>query len=598
VYAVSPITFTTFPTGSLDVTPSFTNPFYSTPWPDDGSVGPIPIGFSFDYFCNTYTDIHICSNGFIMLDYQPFPWPTQYVHPTQNIPDNSNPNGIPDGIIAFNMTDLLPGTGSSITYTTVGTPPNRMFIVTYSNVPCFTTPSDLNTGQIVFYETSNIIEIHTTKARPDVNQGTAGSTQGIENTTGTIAFTPPGRNQNNTWGANADNTAYQFSPFTPAPPAAVTGPTALCQGQGSTYNATFISTANSYNWTLPSGWTGTSSNYSIATTAGASGVLSVSATYTCGTSAPTTLSVNVVPAPFVGITSLQPNVICSGSSVNINVTGGVNYTLDPGGISGTSPLVDFPMVTTVYTLTGENSAGCLSFNTATATIIVKTTPTVTVNSGTICAGETFSIVATGADYQYTYSSTFPTISPPAGIYTYSVTGTNTNGCVSAPAISNLTVTALPSVSLVANRQVICLKEPVNLTAGGATTYTWTNSTASGSLATFSPTTATIYTVTGYNPEGCSKTATVQVLVNPCVGIDESSMGSLITVYPNPSNGEFNIEIAIPSTLYVYNILGQQVHMQELKAGTNTIRMTEQAAGKYFLKAVSGDNQKTMLIIKN
>src|SRR5437868_1486843 len=71
VYAVSPITFSTFPVGQTNVTPSFTNTYLGT-WPDDGSYGPIPIGFNFDFFCSTYTGIHICSNGFIMLDYTSF----------------------------------------------------------------------------------------------------------------------------------------------------------------------------------------------------------------------------------------------------------------------------------------------------------------------------------------------------------------------------------------------------------------------------------------------------------------------------------------------------------------------------------------------
>src|SRR5687768_6463818 len=153
-YAVSAITFSQYPSGGTNVATTA----YMTPNLDDGSTPAIPIGFNFDFYCNTYSNVYICTNGFIQFDYAPLFWPGPYVHNTQSFPTGAAPNGM----VAFNMTDLDPMMGGTITYQTIGTSPNQMFIVTYSNVPAFGT-SNMNTGQIILHETTNFIEIHTTE---------------------------------------------------------------------------------------------------------------------------------------------------------------------------------------------------------------------------------------------------------------------------------------------------------------------------------------------------------------------------------------------------------------------------------------------------
>jgi hypothetical protein len=593
-YAVSPITFTTFPVGQTNVTPSFTNTFLGT-WPDDGSYGPVPIGFNFDFFCNTYTGIHICSNGFIMLDYMAFPWPTQYVHPTQSLPNST----VPNGMISFNMTDLDPGVGGTITYTTVGTPPNRMFVVTYSDVPCFTTHSDVNTGQIVLYETTNIIEIYTTKARPDVNQ-INGATQGIENTSGTVGFTPPGRNANGSWGSGSDGTAYQFAPYTPAPPTSITGSTLVCQGTANSYQATFMPGASSYGWGLPGAWTGTSTVSSINTGAGASGNLSVTATYTCGTSAPTTLSVNVIPSPVVSIVSASPNIICSGSVVNFSTSGAATYTLNPIGLVGTPPFTDTPQSTTTYTLFGTDSTGCVSKNDPTVLITVNPTPTVTVNDGTVCLGHAFQMIPQGA-ITYTFSNQFSQVTPTvAGMYSYTITGKATNGCKSQ-AVSSLTVFALPTLTATPSRTAMCPKESVSLTVIGASTYTWNVNNQTANTITVSPLATTIYSVTGTDSRGCVNGGTVNVLVKNCTGINEFNQAqSIAKIYPNPSQGVFVLEcssIADKSSFELYNSLGQILITQKINSENTDINIKQYSGGVYYLKVKSDGREEIIKVIK-
>jgi len=165
---------------------------------DDQLSGNLPIGFSFNFYCNTYTDFRISSNGYITFDLA-----------TGNsgccsggiIPTNDGVNNM----IALSWNDLYPPGAGSITYETVGVAPNRQLLVNYTGVPhcCGSTPP-FNTGQIILFESNSTIEIHSTEVSDDGSV----KTQGIENATGTIGVPTPGMNSSNSTLAGQ---AYRFS---------------------------------------------------------------------------------------------------------------------------------------------------------------------------------------------------------------------------------------------------------------------------------------------------------------------------------------------------------------------------------------------------
>jgi hypothetical protein len=160
---------------------------------DDQLSGVLPIGFTFNFFGVNKTQFYISSNGFITFS------------PTGNGCCNGLPvpgaDGI-DDIIAAAWTDLVPG---DIYYQTLGSAPNRVLVVSYTNMAHYGFGGS-NTTQIKLFETSNRIEIHTTSFLTD---GFHVQTQGIENASGTTGLTTPGRNSSN-WSAQND-----FVSFTP-----------------------------------------------------------------------------------------------------------------------------------------------------------------------------------------------------------------------------------------------------------------------------------------------------------------------------------------------------------------------------------------------
>lgn len=86
----------------------------------------------------------------------------------------------------------------------------------------------------------------------------------------------------------------------PGTPGAISGPASLCPGASGTYSVAAVSGATSYNWSLPGGWSGSSTTNSINITAPGSvgsGNISVTASNGCGTSAPRVKNISSGPVP-------------------------------------------------------------------------------------------------------------------------------------------------------------------------------------------------------------------------------------------------------------------------------------------------------------
>jgi len=106
--------------------------------------------------------------------------------------------------------------------------------------------------------------------------------------------------------------------------------------------------------------------------------------------------------------------------------------------------VVMPTSDATYSVSGTDANGCVSATDAVSSVTVNMLPTISVNSGAVCAGQSFTMVPTGAT-SYTYSNGSYIVTPTADA-TYSVSGTDANGCVSnVDAVSSVTVNALPMV---------------------------------------------------------------------------------------------------------------------------------------------------------
>jgi hypothetical protein len=162
---------------------------------------------------------------------------------------------------------------------------------------------------------------------------------------------------------------------------------------------------------------------------------------------------------------------------------------------------------------------------------------------TICEGDSSLVTASGAiSYSWDFGGGIgdSVYLAPSTTTTYTVTGTDGNGCENTDQVT-ITVNPIPTV-VAYGSATICEGDTIPLGAGGALSFVWDNGAGSGLLVNVSPTATTTYTVTGTS-NGCSNTDQVTVTVNPLPSV---SMDAFNPDLICNTDGMFSLPIATPS----------------------------------------------------
>lgn len=292
---------------------NLSNGQYVIPQLGDNEVSAaIPIGFTFKFFCDTFSNVYISSNGFITFS------PNQPDGCCQGL---SLPAAMPapQNIIALCWTDLDPSFGGTIRHELFGSAPNRIFMVNYNCIFHHNNGNggDPVTGFILLYETSNIIELNLgVKPIPTIP---VNATAGIQDASGTLGLALQGKNAAANW-----NSSYQAYRFTPGPSCEATATTnvvniptvtiswgklTMCKGDKNTLLA---SGANNYTWS-----TNANSNF-ISITPTTTTIYSVTGTSAFGCSSTSSVQIKVAEC-----TSVSENNIDNGMEIFPNPGSGI-----------------------------------------------------------------------------------------------------------------------------------------------------------------------------------------------------------------------------------------------------------------------------------
>jgi hypothetical protein len=426
---------------------------------DDGGWQNQTLPFGVNFFGNYYTSFAISTNGFMYLGAGA---PNTFTGYGNTFP--SALSGRP--CIGALYGDLDFRTNGTIEYFTVGTAPNRQFIVNWKSGQFYNAVGGLNT-QLIIYETTNVIEVHTTSST-----GTNTAVEGIQNAAGTVAYTVAGRNSvtwavavsdGYRWAPSGGPLTYSWSPATFLSNTAIANPMA---------NA--VTATNTYTVTVSNG--GCSTSGTVTLTAGS-------------------------PLTSAAFTSNSP--VCAGSNLvatALPTGGGAPYTYkwDYGAGQFTSPTATLTINTIPvgsYTLTSIVLDNCGDSTIQSTPITINPVPVVTVTptSATYCSpGPGVSLSANGGvTYAWlpatglSATTGSPVDASPAALTTYTVTGTAANGCT-ASATTIISSATYPTASASATPASVCINGNSTLigigTNGVAAVYcqpTYANGTGFG-----------------------------------------------------------------------------------------------------------------------
>ncbi|HWY37677.1 MAG TPA: PKD domain-containing protein, partial [Bacteroidia bacterium] len=243
-----------------------------------------------------------------------------------------------------------------------------------------------------------------------------------------------------------------------------------------------------------------------------------------------TVGVIVNPLPIV---TANGATVCLGASINMSAGGGVTYSWSgPNTYASNVQNPNIPNaaanMTGSYVVTVTDANGCVNANVAQVT--VNPIPNVTVSSGTICAGNTTTLNALGANsYNWTpvtglnTSTGASVIAGPALTTTYTVVGTDLNGCKDTVRTS-VTVIPLPALSITPKNSTGCA--PVCVSYSNTTSATGTCSWVLGDGST----SASCAPNHCFNIAGNYISVLTLVDANGCKNSDSAK----ITVYPMPT----------------------------------------------------------------
>lgn len=496
------------------ILPAPTNVFLS----DDSWSAAIPIGFPVNFYGSNYTQCTIGSNGVISFNLSNAngycPWSLGGAGTMPNPGFAAARNSM---MPAYHDINPANSPGGSIYYQTVGSAPNRQFIVVYKNLMAFGPQGFCVDMAVIVNETSNEIEYHLAyKAlSPSWNGGLG--IQGVQNAPGTVATITPGRN-NTQWSVLSPE-SKKWTPTSPANTNAYTISNIPFQPivNGAATNAlSWANTANSTTWPYNSG------------TLTVNPVLPGTTGYFLVTSLPVACSNNPVVAnsDTTFITGISSQVsasstpdICSAGQGTVTATpvvGVPTYTYNWPTLGGATTQTVTGVSAGTYQVIMTDGSGCSS----TVNVTVGDTPAAFSGTTTVvsCPGGndgTATAIMTPPLGNVTYlwddpaaQTTSTAVGLTAGQYTCLVT--SDVGCTGTVIVN---ITEIPGMTGVITSQsdVTCNSAndgmiDVNVTQGtGSYSYSWDNSISTTDIA--NDLFAGTHTVTVTDANGCVITIT-------------------------------------------------------------------------------------------
>jgi gliding motility-associated-like protein len=295
----------------------------------------------------------------------------------------------------------------------------------------------------------------------------------------------------------------------------------------------------------------------------------------CSSTGEVTITVYDDPVQAIISSSID---ICEQDTAILTAVGGVAGTIWTWSTGETTnPIFVSPATTTTYGVTAVSPDGCTGSAQITINVVQNPVESITATQTDICLGGSTTLTANsnmpGTTWQWsTGDITNPITVSPNNTTTYTVTGTAPIGC-SGTAEIEINVHPVPDVSITLSNPEICIGDTVVLTAHSdvpGTTWEWNTGDTDNPL-TLTPTTTSVYIVTGTSPQGCtaSSHAFVIVLRDPIDFIYSATSPvcagdtAIITIFSSSAGATFmwntgdttNPLVVTPHVTTIYSVTG-------------------------------------------
>ncbi len=434
----------------------------------------------------------------------------------------------------------------------------------------------------------------------------------------------------------ARSIAVTVSNSGPSQPGEIVGDNSVCQGGTETYSVPNDVSVTTYTWTLPAGWSGSSTTNSITCIVGGiGGEISVVPSNLCGSGPAQTTTVEVTSsAPAQPSAIAGPDEVCENSSQTYSVTlvDNIDYTwvlpADWSGASFTNE-INVEVGATSGEITVIPANGCGSGPSRSLFVSVLANPAQPSNltgQTNPCEGTqvTYSVASqSGMDFNWTLpsgwsgTSTTNTINVTVGVAsgTISVTASNLCGTSAAASMSVNPTAVLGDLGAINGPSSVYDTQGAQFSinpVSEADSYDWVlagnweiqSGEGTNSVYIFFPAGATSGTlqVSASNECGESASSTKYIQVIP-IGLEENNNAGM-SIYPNPSSGivtlELNHGLISDADVKVFTLEGKPVFSHQLKAGTmkHQIDLKNLESGNYYIEVRNSELSERFKLVLN
>jgi len=453
---------------------------------DDQYSGVVNLGFTFNFFGTNQTQCVISSNGYIRFGTTGAGGFSPWTLNGTPLPSTTMLANVRNAIMpAYSDINPQNGAAGNLQYQTIGTAPNRKFVLLWREIGAFSCGGLCNYFGLILNETSNVIEMYV-GSKPVCGGWNGGyAIQGIQNAAGTVAYTTPGRN-NSVWVGNNDGYIY-----TPASPSNTNTYTIAAAPY-----LQILGTGSSIVWANTNGQTFPYNNGVInVTNIPAGGVGYYLSGSTCGVpigslSDTSWLSQSTITATVTTQTDFCYSGVGSATVNNPAGDGPFTYSWSPSGQTGQTAT---NLVSGTHSVTITNSLGCTRLynvnvpnNPATAT--ATHTPVTCTGGSDGTATATLNPAVGTITYNW-YDAGGQTTQTATGLSagTYHCEITSSTGCVDTAVVTVTTITPMVA-SITFQSDVTCNSGSdgvVSVSVNNGTApyyYQWDNSSSTASTA--------------------------------------------------------------------------------------------------------------------
>lgn len=343
-------------------------------------------------------------------------------------------------------------------------------------------------------------------------------------------------------------------------------------------------------------WNDNSTTQTQLVTASGNYDVTVTNSFGCQASDGIAVTINALP-----VVNLGNDTATCGSAITLGAqNSGATY------LWNTSQTTQSISATTsgTYSVLVTDANGCTNSDSLVFTLNPNPTVTATTLTNTLCINDPPSPLS-GSPIGGAFSGpgvlgvTFTPSTAGAGTSTIYYMYTDTNGCSGSDSL-DITVIALPNVSVTASSNTVCFDDANVTLTGSPVGGTFSGPGVTGN--SFDPSAAgngtQTITYTYSDSIACTNSATTQITVSACVGIAEHGSVNGTTLFPNPSNGNVQISLNDVSVVTIFNALGESVMTVQLNEGTHQLDLTGFAEGMYVVRTENSKGVSTQRLILN